>query len=67
MKHIWNCRRTGMAFLSLIPLSIALLTGKVDTSLAIAGLAGLLAMSNAYEGAAKKKLDKKHNQPKQRK
>lgn len=55
MKHIWNCRRTGMAFLSILSLSIALFMGH-DTSSAIAAVAIGLAGANAAEKSLKKEV-----------
>lgn len=53
MKHIWECRRTGVAVLGMILLSIPLMTGKMDTSTALAAIAVGLAGSNAYEKKGK--------------
>lgn len=49
MKHIWECRRTGMAFISIMGLIAAMLLGKYDTSGAIAAVAIGLAGANAYQ------------------
>jgi len=52
MKHIWKCRRTGVAVLGLTVLAIGLFNG-IDTSGAIAMVCIGLAGSNAYEKKAK--------------
>lgn len=49
MKHIWECRRTGMSLVALMILGLALFTGKADTSTAIASVAIGLGAANAYE------------------
>ncbi len=52
MRHIWNCRRTGIAFTAVVLLGVALLTG-TDTSSSISMICIGLAGSNAYEKKAK--------------
>lgn len=49
MKHIWECRRTGLAFIGLAILGVALFIGKVDTSTAIASICIGLATANSIE------------------
>lgn len=55
MKHLWNCRRTGVAVLGMLLLSIPLIMGKADTSTAIAMVALGLAGANSHEKAVKAK------------
>lgn len=58
MKHIWNCRRTGIAFVGMLILGIALFIGKVDTSASIAAICMTLAGANAAENAITGKKEK---------
>tara|TARA_Y100001936_G_C15973559_1_gene612502 strand:+ start:476 stop:634 length:159 start_codon:yes stop_codon:yes gene_type:complete len=52
MKHLWNCRRSGIAVIGLTVLAIGLFNG-IDTSSAIAMICVGIAGSNAYEKKAK--------------
>lgn len=49
MKHILTCRRTGIAIFGMCILGAALLMGKADTSMAIAGICMGLAAANSHE------------------
>lgn len=60
MKHLFNCRRTFLAFFGICILGATLLMGKADTSLALAGIVAAIAGANSHEAASKAKI----NQPK---
>ena len=63
MKHIWTCRRTGIAVFGICILGAALIMGKADTSMAIASIAMGLAAANSFE---KKGSKPKQNQPRRK-
>lgn len=49
MKYIWKCRRTGIAFLAIVSLSVVMAVKGIDTSTAIASIAIGLAGANSFE------------------
>lgn len=61
MKKIFQCRRTFIAFVGIVSLTVLGLCKNYDVSIAIAGIVTAIASANAYQGAAegKKKSEDK--------
>ena len=55
MKHVYDCRRTFLALVGIIILGAALLMGKADTSMSLAGVVTAIAAANSYEKRGLKK------------
>jgi hypothetical protein len=49
MKHIWSCRRSGIAVIAIAALVVLGYTGGTDVSAALAAVAIGVAGANAYE------------------
>lgn len=49
MKHIWNCRRTGIAVIAIMALTILGYNNGTDVAAALAAVAIGVAGANAYE------------------
>lgn len=49
MKKVLTCRRSTVALVAIVALTILGLVKDLDVAMAIAGIAGSLAASNAYE------------------
>jgi hypothetical protein len=53
MKKLFQCRRTFIAFVGIVSLTVLGLCKGIDTSMAIAGICAALSGANAYESKAK--------------
>lgn len=58
MKKIFQCRRTFIAFVGIVSLTILGLCKGIDTSLAIASICAALSGANGAEAAFKSKFTK---------
>lgn len=58
MKRIWDCRRTFIAFMSILGLlSLAFYLEEPSIAISVAGIAVGLAGSNAWEGRSKNEFE----------
>lgn len=61
MKHIFNCRRSTLAFYAISILGAVMAYKGTDYSMAIASIVGLIGASNSYQKAQEAKYKQEKN------